>query len=315
MQKKNLIVFDIDDTLTKSENQHQTAYVNTMQHFGITKINQDWKTYLHHTDSYILKENYEANFKEAFQLDFIPSFEEKMTASILKLPKTDEIKGASTVVDFFMRETDYAICFATGSLLEPAFVKLAQASINFVPDLVEASNTLYSRERIVQSAIKKAKQYFTKAVNLSPKDPEIRNNYGSFLCDTGQAQAAIAQFTASINDPLHSTPEFAYTNAGICLRKIGDDTKAEEYFRNALRKKSAFPSALLEMAGLYSDRKKYPRAQAFMSRYESVGKSTPKALELCTIINQKMDDIAKSESCKSALLRIFPESAEAQRVN
>ena len=59
MQKKNLIVFDIDDTLTKSEDQHQTAYVSTMHHFGITNINQNWKTYLHHTDSYILKENYE----------------------------------------------------------------------------------------------------------------------------------------------------------------------------------------------------------------------------------------------------------------
>jgi len=161
----------------------------------------------------------------------------------------------------------------------------------------------------------KAQQYFIKAVNLNPKDSEIRNNYGSFLCDNGQAQAAIQQFTTSINDPLYKTPEFAYTNAGICLRKTGNDTKAEEYFRNALRKKSAFPSALLEMASLYSDRKIYPRAQAFMSRYESIGKSTPKALELCTIINFKMNDIAKSESCKSALLRLFPESSEAQRVN
>ncbi|MGK0272115.1 MAG: type IV pilus assembly protein PilF [Cocleimonas sp.] len=161
----------------------------------------------------------------------------------------------------------------------------------------------------------KARQYFKKSVNLNPKDPEIRNNYGSFLCNNRQPQAAIQQFTSAINDPLYATPEFAYTNAGICLRKTGNDTKAEEYFRNALRKKSAFPSALLEMAGLYSDRKIYPRAQAFMSRYESVGKSTPKALELCTIINQNMNDIAKSESCKTTLLRIFPESAEAQRVN
>ncbi len=161
----------------------------------------------------------------------------------------------------------------------------------------------------------KAGQYFKKAVNLKPKDPEIRNNYGSFLCDNGQPQAAIQQFTTAINDPLYVTPEFAYTNAGICLRKTGNDTKAEEYFRNALRKKSAFPSALLEMAGLYSDRKRYPRAQAFMSRYESVGKSSPKALELCTVINQNMNDIAKSESCKSALLRLFPDSPEAQRVN
>jgi len=159
----------------------------------------------------------------------------------------------------------------------------------------------------------KAEKHFQKAVNLKPKDPEIRNNYGSFLCDNGQAQAAIQQFSSAINDPLYRTPEFAYTNAGICLRKTGDDTKAEEYFRNALRKKNAFPSALLEMASLYSDRQEYPRAQAFMSRYESVGKSTPKALELCSIINLKMNDIAKSESCKSALLRIFPESAEAQR--
>lgn len=161
----------------------------------------------------------------------------------------------------------------------------------------------------------KAGQFFRKAVNLNPKDPEIRNNYGSYLCDNGQPQTAIQQFTVAINDPLYITPEFAYTNAGICLRKSGDDTKAEEYFRNALRKKSAFPSALLEMAGLYSDRKSYPRAQAFMSRYESVGKSSPKALELCTAINQNMNDIAKSESCKTALLRLFPESPEAQRVN
>lgn len=161
----------------------------------------------------------------------------------------------------------------------------------------------------------KAEKFFKKSVNLNPKDPEIRNNYGSYLCDNGQPQAAIKQFTVAINDPLYRTPEFAYTNAGICLRKTGNDTKAEEYFRNALRKKSSFPSALLEMAGLYSDRKIYPRAQAFMSRYEKVGQSSPKALELCSIINQNMNDIAKSESCKSALLRLFPQSPEAQRVN
>ncbi len=34
----NLIVFDIDDTLTKSEYQHKLAYVNTMKEFGINKM-------------------------------------------------------------------------------------------------------------------------------------------------------------------------------------------------------------------------------------------------------------------------------------
>ncbi len=161
MKKKNLIVFDIDDTLTKSENQHQQSYVDAMLHFGISEINKNWKTYKNMTDSYILKKNYEANFKKNFSNSFIPEFENKMTELFLSLPKTKEINGAAKVVDFFMRETDYAICFATGSLLKPALIKLEQANINFVPNLVEASNNLYTREEIVSSAIQKAKRYFS----------------------------------------------------------------------------------------------------------------------------------------------------------
>lgn len=116
----NLIVFDIDDTLTKSEYQHQLAYVNTMKEFEITKINQNWKEYKHHTDSYILKENYEKNLSEKFDFSFIESFENRMTELILSLKKVTEINGAKSIIDFFIDNTDYAISFATGSLLKPA---------------------------------------------------------------------------------------------------------------------------------------------------------------------------------------------------
>ncbi|CAM1334801.1 HAD family hydrolase [Tenacibaculum aestuariivivum] len=160
MKKKNLIVFDIDDTLTSSENKHQIALVNTMEAFGITKINQNWKSYKNVTDSYILKHNFEANFSQTFDSLLISAFEAKMAELFLELPKTVEISGAKNIIDFFMKETDYAICFATGSFLQPALLKLKQASINFVPALVAASNTVYTREAIVELAIAKAKKYF-----------------------------------------------------------------------------------------------------------------------------------------------------------
>lgn len=160
MKKENLIVFDIDDTLTKSENQHQIAFVNAMKHFGITEVNQDWKTYQNVTDSYILKKNYELNLNKNFDISFIENFEEKMVEEFNNQSKTKEINGASNVVDYFLKETNYAICFATGSLLQPAYIKLEQAKINFIPALVEASNTIYTREEIVKSAIKRAKKYF-----------------------------------------------------------------------------------------------------------------------------------------------------------
>lgn len=160
MKKKNLIVFDIDDTLTKSENQHQTAFVEAMISSGITNIDKDWKSYKNMTDSYILKKNYERNFNKEFDFSMMPEFEKKMTEHLLSLPETKEILGAKAIVDFFMNETDYAICFATGSLLEPALIKLQQAEINFIPDVIETASSFYTREEIVKSAIEKAKKYF-----------------------------------------------------------------------------------------------------------------------------------------------------------
>ena len=161
----------------------------------------------------------------------------------------------------------------------------------------------------------KAAQYFAKAIRLAPKDSELRNNYGSFLCKTNRHQAAVTQFLTAVKDPLYNTPEFAYTNAGICLRKANNDKLAEKYLRLALKKKASFPAALLEMASLNNDRRNHSKAQAFMLRYETVGRSTPKALQLCTVINVNIGDTSKANSCKSTLLRLFPESKEAEQIN
>lgn len=153
----NLIVFDIDDTLTKSEYQHQLAYVNAMKHFGINDINTDWKSYAHHTDSFILKENYEFNKKDTFSLTFIEEFEEQMASLILKLDPVSEIRGASQTVAFFEKHPNYCVAFATGSLLAPAYIKLDQAGINYNPQLVIGSNSNFEREAIVAKAIDTAK--------------------------------------------------------------------------------------------------------------------------------------------------------------
>ena len=87
----NLIVFDIDDTLTKSVIQHQQAFVNSMQEIGIIKINQNWKEYKHHTDSYILKKNYEKSFTGMCDLDVIRNIESKMVEILKKFDPIEEI--------------------------------------------------------------------------------------------------------------------------------------------------------------------------------------------------------------------------------
>ncbi len=158
----NLIVFDIDDTLTRSEYQHQRAYVDAMKTFGITNINQNWKSYTHHTDSYILKENYEHNLKIPFEFEFIEGFEKEMTKNILELDETVEIEGAGKIINYLNTREDYAMAFATGSLLQPALIKLQHANIWHTENLLLGSNRLFEREQIVTHAIEKAKLYYNK---------------------------------------------------------------------------------------------------------------------------------------------------------
>lgn len=156
----NLIVFDIDDTLTKSAYQHQLAYVNSMKEIGITKINQNWKEYKHHTDSYILKVNYENNLSDKFDFKLLKNFEKIMTEIMKTFEPVKEINGAKNFVDYLRNEKKYALTFATGSLFQPAILKLEQANIWHDKNLVASSNQFYEREEIVSDAIEKAKQYY-----------------------------------------------------------------------------------------------------------------------------------------------------------
>ena len=156
----NLIVFDIDDTLTKSELQHQHAFVNSMKEIGITDINQNWKEYKHLTDSHILKVNYENNFDKKFDIKIVESFESKMTEMMQGLNSVVEIEGAGAFIDYLRIEKKYALAFATGSFRKPAMLKLDQANLWHDKRLVATSNELFEREQIVLSAIEKAKEYY-----------------------------------------------------------------------------------------------------------------------------------------------------------
>lgn len=160
MKKENLIVLDIDDTLTSSDEKHVEALLFAMKNMGIEDVDTDWRNYKNATDSYILKANYEKRFQKEFSFEMIEAFEKVMTKHFLTFDDSTEVKGAKKIVDFFINDTNYGVCFATGSLFQPALLKLQQANISFVPDVLEVSNTILTREEIVASAINKSKKYY-----------------------------------------------------------------------------------------------------------------------------------------------------------
>ena len=76
---------------------------------------------------------------------------------------------------------------------------------------------------------------FEKAIALTPGDPDIRNNYGWFLCATDQPQAGLAQLALAWQNPLYETPGIALANASRCAARMGDAALAAQYRQRAER--------------------------------------------------------------------------------
>ncbi|MGV6810218.1 MAG: type IV pilus biogenesis/stability protein PilW [bacterium] len=159
-----------------------------------------------------------------------------------------------------------------------------------------------------------ANRHFRKAIWLAPDDPELRNNYGYFLCNLEQYQAAVDEFLKALQDPLYKTPEFAYTNAGVCLQKAGKTERAEHYLREALKKSPKLSTALYAMAELNAEKQDYAKAQAFLYRYQDVATPTAQSLLLCQQVNKQLGEEKDAEKCAEQLMTQFPNSEEASKI-
>ena len=121
MKKENLLVFDIDGTLLDSENVHQTGFVNALHKIGVEFVNTNWESYTHLTDSFIAKENYEIAVNRGFSDKILTLFEDEFLKEIQHATVT-EIEGADAFLHHILTETNYAVCFATGSLLNKSII-------------------------------------------------------------------------------------------------------------------------------------------------------------------------------------------------
>lgn len=116
-----------------------------------------------------------------------------------------------------------------------------------------------------------AGKHYRQALETS-SNPLILNSYGAFLCGQGQMEAAIGYFKRALASPRYTHPEYALTNAGICLRRAGQNERAADWLTRALRQSPEYAPALAAMARLrYADAKHF-NARAFFQRLDAVGR-------------------------------------------
>ena len=158
----------------------------------------------------------------------------------------------------------------------------------------------------------KAEYHYERAVDLDPKDSQAANNYGAFLCNNGRELEAEEYFIKATDNPLYKTPEYAYTNAAICLLKVNRVEPAREYLRRALAARPDFAAALLAMADINFNEGDNDAAKLYLDRYHLVAQASAKSLWLAIRNTLELDVQADVSGLGERLANDFPGSPEYQ---
>lgn len=195
-------------------------------------------------------------------------------------------------------------------------VALEEAGIAIAADPNYAS--AYSVRALVNTGLREfaaAEADFKRAVSLAPGDPDINNNYGWFLCQQrDRAKESIPFFMNAIKNPLYSTPDRAYTNAGACALKIGDFEAARDFLVQAMRvAPDGGLAAQLQLAKLaYTQGNLEEARNRFSEVMQASGQPSAEALWLGVRIERKQGNKAEEGSLAAQLRRMYPTSSEYQ---
>lgn len=165
-----------------------------------------------------------------------------------------------------------------------------------------------------QGKVGLAEEYFQRALKLDEQDSAANNNYGTFLCRQQRLLEAEKYFLAALKDPKYQTPELAYLNAALCVKKIPDYPKAEAYLKKVLELNPKVPVALYHMADIQYDKKNYLSARAYLQRYMELGSADARILWLGFEIEKRMGDSVQAKLFADKLLKEFPASQEAGKL-
>ncbi|MEO8134589.1 MAG: type IV pilus biogenesis/stability protein PilW [Betaproteobacteria bacterium] len=159
----------------------------------------------------------------------------------------------------------------------------------------------------------KADQNFQRSIQLNPQDPDVRNNFGWFLCQRGREPQALGQFELAVQNPFYKTPDVALLNAAQCAAKLGDRKGAEAYYERTLIASPSNPVAQHALAELAYGAGDYQAARARMRGITGAAPSA-ESLLLGVCIERKLGDKDAEQSYTFQLRQRFPDAGQTKLI-
>jgi type IV pilus assembly protein PilF len=207
--------------------------------------------------------------------------------------------------------TDLGAGYYERGQMDTALEELNEA-VKLDPNYAKAYN-IFGLVYSVLGENAKAEQSFQRALALAPLDPDIRQNWGWYLCTHGRAKESIPEFEAAIRNPLYKTPEVPLVNAGRCSASVGDINAADAYFRRALALAANNDAALLGLAQIAYREARHEEARRWLKAMRQAI-LPPVALYLGMCVERKLGDRQAEGSYVAQLKNRYPDADETKAI-
>jgi type IV pilus assembly protein PilF len=159
-----------------------------------------------------------------------------------------------------------------------------------------------------------ARQAFDQALRLQPNSAEVLNNFGWFLCTRNDTTRALELLQRAGADSQNPTPEKTLLSTGLCYRRLGKNTEAEEYLRRAVLIRPDLIGALYNLALLTYERGAMQDAENYLNRYMRLAQPSFEGLVLGVNVARGMKDKAAEDSFMQQLRRRYPDAPQTREL-
>jgi type IV pilus assembly protein PilF len=160
-----------------------------------------------------------------------------------------------------------------------------------------------------------ADESFRRALNLARNDPEINNDYGWFLCETGRPKEAIELFKVAIGNPLYDDPVRALANAGVCSLRFQADREAESYLLRVIRLDRKHVPALYWLADIAYRGQRFEDAHMRLRELHVAIEPVAQSAWLALRLARKMGDRDEEARMMGIMRRKYRDSPEYQSLS
>lgn len=155
-----------------------------------------------------------------------------------------------------------------------------------------------------------AELQYKMALRHSPKNGDVYNNYGVFLCREARFDDAQRAFAQAIVQPQYYSLSATYENAALCALKAGDKNDAKVWFKKAIAHEPNRPIATLKLAELETAENEFDEARSRLFALHKRYGYQPDTLLALIEVESKAKQPISVEKYANLLAKRFPKSKQ-----